>query len=166
VAAISRRRVTAGFLIGVLAVWLADPSRGSLTLGAGVATAGEMLRVWAAGHLEKGREITASGPYAITRHPLYLGSAFIAAGMAIASNRLLVVLIIAAYLTITIGAAIWTEEAHLTEKFGHQYPAYREGDLPRVARRFSLTRVIRNREYRAIGGLALVLAVLAWKAAH
>ena len=39
--------------------------------------AGEALRIWAAGHLEKGREVTASGPYRWTRHPLYLGSTII-----------------------------------------------------------------------------------------
>ena len=35
------------------------------------------------------------------------------------------------YLAITLTAAMRSEEAHLTEKFGAAYPAYREGRAPR-----------------------------------
>ena len=72
--------------------------------------------------------------------------------------------LVVAYLAITLTAAIRTEEAHLTEKFGAAYPAYREGRGAASARRFSLARAMRNREYRAVLGLLLVLLVLAWKA--
>jgi hypothetical protein len=72
--------------------------------------------------------------------------------------------LVAVYLGLTLTAAIRTEEAHLTEKFGHEYPEYRSGRTSDAGRRFSFGRVIRNREYRAIGGLAVVLGLLAWKA--
>ena len=68
-----------------------------------------------------------------------------------------------AYLAITLTAAMRSEEAHLTEKFGAAYPAYREGRAPGGQRRFSLARVIANREYRAVAGLGAVLALLWWK---
>jgi len=45
-----------------------------------VAACGELLRLWAAGHLEKSREVTTSGPYRFTRHPLYMGSTLIGIG--------------------------------------------------------------------------------------
>jgi protein-S-isoprenylcysteine O-methyltransferase Ste14 len=160
---IARRRVAAGFVLGVLAFWLAQPTPRTLAIGTMLAIAGEALRVWAAGHLEKGREVTSSGPYAITRHPLYLGSALIATGIAIASARPLVMVAVGAYLAVTITAAIRTEEAQLTERFGPQYPDYRDGRSPAAARRFSGARVLRNREYRALLGLAVALALLAWK---
>ena len=64
----------------------------------------------------------------------------------------------------TLSAAIATEEAHLTEKFGAAYPAYREGRVAGVSRRFSAARAMRNREYRAVLGLLAVLALLSWKA--
>ncbi len=60
-------------------------------------------------------------------------------------------------------AAIRSEEAHLTEKFGAAYPDYKQGRRRKHPRRFSLERALRNREYRAVGGLLLVLALLAWK---
>jgi len=161
---IARLRVSAGFVLGVVVLWLAKPTPRSLAIGAAVAVLGEAFRVWAAGHLEKGSEVTSSGPYAFTRHPLYVGSSIIGLGFAIASDSLLVASLAAVYLTVALTAAIRTEEAHLTEKFGHAYPAYREGRSPVDGRRFSFERVRRNREYRAVAGLAAVLAILAWKA--
>ena len=160
----ARYRVRLGFVAAAIALWLARPTRQSLVAGAAVAIAGEAIRIWAAGHLEKGREVTASGPYRFTRHPLYLGSAVIGAGFAIASASLLVALVVALYLGVTITAAIRSEERHLTEKFGNAYPEYRDGRAPAAQRRFSLARVMSNREYRAIVGLLAVLALLGWKA--
>jgi hypothetical protein len=160
---IARRRVTIGFAAGAIALWLARPGARSLAAGAAVAIAGEAVRVWASGHLEKGREVTASGPYAFMRHPLYLGSTLIGIGLAIASASAIVAGLVIAYLAITLTAAVRTEEAHLTEKFGAAYPAYREGRAEKERRPFSLARAIRNREYRAVLGLLLVLLVLAWK---
>ena len=160
---IARLRVPLGFLFGALVLWLAAPTPQTLLIGAVIAVAGELVRIWAAGHLEKGREVTSSGPYRLTRHPLYLGSSLIGAGLAVASASVAVATIVAAYLVVTLTAAIRTEEAHLTEKFGASYPDYRAGRMS-VARRFSLERAMRNREYRAAVGVVLVFALLWWKA--
>src|SRR5262245_57490331 len=161
---LARRRVLIGFIAGLAAIFLSQPTRDTLMLGTIVAVAGELIRIWAAGHLEKGREVTASGPYRFTRHPLYLGSTIIGIGLAIASASLVVAMLVALYLVVTLGAAIATEEAHLTEKFGATYPAYREGRVTDARRRFSAARAMRNREYRAVIGLLAVLALLSWKA--
>ena len=134
---IARLRVTVGFIFGVVAIWLAQPTRTSLIAGAVVALLGEAVRVWAAGHLEKGREVTTSGPYRFTRHPLYLGSTLIGVGLGVASAHAVVAFIVIAYLAITVTAAVRTEEAHLTDKFGAAYPAYRAGKTDGVSRRFS-----------------------------
>jgi protein-S-isoprenylcysteine O-methyltransferase Ste14 len=161
---IARLRVTIGFVCGVLAIWLAHPTRASLVAGGAVALVGEAIRLWAAGHLEKGREVTSSGPYAFTRHPLYLGSTVIGIGLGYASANVVVAVMVVAYLAITLTAAVRTEEAHLTDKFGAAYPEYRAGRTDGAPRRFSPARAVRNREYRAVLGLLLVLAVFAWKA--
>jgi protein-S-isoprenylcysteine O-methyltransferase Ste14 len=154
-------RVPLGYAAGAIALWLASPTPRSLTIGALVGTAGEALRIWAAGHLEKGLEVTNTGPYALTRHPLYAGSIVMGAGAAIAANSVAVAALVFAYLAITITAAIRSEEAHLTAKFGTEYPAYRDGRSPSASRRFSLERAVRNKEYRALLGLAVVLLLLA-----
>jgi protein-S-isoprenylcysteine O-methyltransferase Ste14 len=159
----ARYRVRLGFVAAAMAFWLAKPTPRSLVAGAIVTLAGEAVRIWAAGHLEKGREVTASGPYRLSRHPLYVGSSIIGVGFAIASASVPTAIIILAYLAITLSAAIRSEERHLTEKFGAAYPAYRNGAVE-IDRRFSLDRVFRNREHRAVSGMVVALALLAWKA--
>lgn len=163
---IARLRVPIGFAAGVVVLWFADPTGRSLTIGGLVASAGEALRVWAAGHLEKGREVTVSGPYALTRHPLYVGSTIIGIGVSIACASWVVALLVCAYLAITLTAAVRTEEAHLTEKFGEAYPDYRAGRGVTTARTFSFARAMRNREYRAIIGLLVAIALLVLKTWH
>ena len=163
---IARLRVPIGFVSAVLVLWLAHPTARSLAIGTIIAVVGEALRVWAAGHLEKGREVTVSGPYAFTRHPLYVGSTIIGIGLAVGSASGVAGVVIASYLAITLSAAVRTEEAHLTEKFGAAYPEYRAGRGANARREFSFARVMRNREYRAIAGLVIAVAVLAAKAAR
>src|SRR5687768_13636173 len=68
--ALARRRVSLGFVAAIIALVLAQPTWASWRLGLLVALAGEAVRVWAAGHLEKSREVTRSGPYRWMRHPL------------------------------------------------------------------------------------------------
>jgi protein-S-isoprenylcysteine O-methyltransferase Ste14 len=158
---LARWRVPLGYLLGIVALLLASPTRTSLTIGATVGALGEALRIWAAGHLEKGREVTRTGPYAMTRHPLYAGSSIMGLGFAIAAHSVVVGALVALYLGLTIAAAIRSEEAHLTEKFGAAYPEYRDGKGEPAERRFSMARAWRNREYRALLGFAAVLGLLA-----
>ena len=80
VATLARFRVALGFVFGVLVLILARPNRESLTIGMSIAACGEAIRVWAAGHLRKSREVTVSGPYRWVAHPLYVGSAVMGVG--------------------------------------------------------------------------------------
>jgi protein-S-isoprenylcysteine O-methyltransferase Ste14 len=157
---LARRRVSLGFAFAVAVLYFARPTWRSLAAGAAIGVVGEAIRVWAAGHLEKSREVTMSGPYRFTRHPLYVGSSIMGLGVAIASRSLVVAVLMAVYLGATIGAAIRTEEAFLRRQFGDAYDAYAESRGPFVERRFSLRRVWRNREYRAMAGLALFALLL------
>ena len=128
-----------------------------------MASAGECVRVWAAGHLEKGREVTRSGPYRWMRHPLYVGSGILALGIVVASRSPIVAVVAAVYVGSTIPAAIRTEEAFLRRTFGDTYDRYRRSQSPPMARRFSLARARGNREYRAVLGLIAGFALLALK---
>jgi hypothetical protein len=160
---LARWRVPLGFALALAAVALARPTPESLIAGGLVAVLGECLRVWAAGHLEKGREVTKSGPYRFTRHPLYVGSSVMGAGFAVAAGSPIVAGLVVLYLVATLTAAIRSEEAFLRERFGPEYDAYARGATTDAGRRFSTARAIRNREYRAVAGLALLMAVLASK---
>ena len=161
---LSKWRVPLGFVCGAAMLLLARPTMRSLVIGGVVATAGELLRIWAAGHLEKGKEVTRSGPYRFTRHPLYAGSTILGVGAAIASASVLVTAMIALYLASTVISAIRTEEAGMRSAFGEQYDAYVESRAKPVDRSFSLARAIRNKEYRAVAGFVAIATILAAKA--
>jgi protein-S-isoprenylcysteine O-methyltransferase Ste14 len=160
---LARWRVTLGFVFAAVVFWLARPTATTILAGAIVAIGGEAIRIWAAGHVEKSREVTRSGPYRFTRHPLYLGSSIIGIGVAIASGSVIVAGIIVTYLGTTITAAIKAEEAHLREKFGAEYDAYAASVAPPMRRSFSLARALANREHHTIAGLLCAFALLALK---
>ncbi len=161
---LARRRVALGFAFAIAVVYFAQPTMTSLAIGAAVALTGQAIRLWAAGHLEKSREVTTSGPYRFTRHPLYLGSSIMAAGVAIGCRSIVVAVVVCVYMVATIAAAIRSEEAYLRERFGDAYDAYAQSRGPRVSRRFSWKRAWRNKEYRSMTGLALFLAILVARA--
>jgi protein-S-isoprenylcysteine O-methyltransferase Ste14 len=161
---LARRRVALGFVFGAAVVLLARPTWSSLGAGTVVALIGQAVRLWAAGHLEKSREVTTSGPYRFMRHPLYVGSSIMALGVALGCRSAIVALLVGVYMAATITAAIRSEEAFLRERFGDAYDDYAQSRGQRVARRFSWERAWRNKEYRSMTGLVLFLAVLAVRA--
>lgn len=163
-ARLARYRVALGFLTAAATIVLARPTWQTWRVGLIVALAGEVVRMWAAGHLEKGREVTRSGPYRLMRHPLYAGSAVVATGVVIACWSAIVATLVLAYLAVTLTAAIRTEEAFLARTFGDAYDRYRESRDEPMQRRFSVVRAARNREYRAAAGLVAGFALLALKA--
>lgn len=163
IATLARRRVPLGFIAASVALVLARPTWTTWCVGLVVAIAGEAMRLWAAGHLEKGREVTRSGPYRWTRHPLYVGSVVLAIGIVIASRSVAVAIVAAVYMSATLMAAVRTEEAFLRRAFGDTYERYSRSEAAPMSRSFSLARVRRNREYRAVIGLAAGFGFLALK---
>ncbi|MDQ6993845.1 MAG: isoprenylcysteine carboxylmethyltransferase family protein, partial [Mariprofundus sp.] len=81
-----RARIPASILMGVALLYLARPTVQSWMIGLVVITLGEALRIWASGYIHKSAEVTSSGPYAMCRHPLYLGHFIIATGFCIAAD--------------------------------------------------------------------------------
>jgi protein-S-isoprenylcysteine O-methyltransferase Ste14 len=158
---LARRRVSLGFATAVVMLMFARPTWDAWRTGLLIACAGECVRVWAAGHLEKGREVTRSGPYRFLPHPLYAGSVLIAIGVVVASCSVTVAAVASVYMTVTIAAAIRLEEAQLRLAFGATYDDYRASRAEPMVRRFSLERALRNREYRAVVGLIVGFGLLA-----
>ncbi len=122
---LARRRVPLGFVCGGLVLWLSRPTSATLIAGFTIASFGEAIRFWAAGHLHKAREVTLSGPYRWVAHPLYLGSTVMGVGLSVACRSATVAILVALYLGATLMAAIRTEEAFLRRSFGDQYDRYR-----------------------------------------
>jgi protein-S-isoprenylcysteine O-methyltransferase Ste14 len=171
-ALLARLRVALGFVFGALVFVLARPTRTSLVAGAAVACVGEAFRIWAAGHLHKSQEVTASGPYRWTAHPLYVGSSIMGAGLAIMCASASAAALVGVYLVSTLTAAVRSEEAYLRRTFGAQYDLYKRGAAEKRARasqahrRFSAAQAMANREYRAVAGLVVVILLLILKARY
>jgi protein-S-isoprenylcysteine O-methyltransferase Ste14 len=163
-ARLARLRVPLGFAAGILVLVFARPTWPALAIGTIAALMGEAMRIWAAGHVEKSREVTRSGPYRWFRHPLYVGSTVMGVGVAVAGSSVVAAGIIGVYLGATIYAAIRTEEAFLRGRFGSEYDDYCQGRTAAAVRPFNWSRVWRNREYRAVAGMGAVLLILALKA--
>jgi protein-S-isoprenylcysteine O-methyltransferase Ste14 len=166
---LSSSRVTAGYVMGALLVVLARPQPHSLVIGLAVAAVGELIRLWAAGHIEKTLTLATGGPYAHTRNPLYLGSSLLALGAAIGANHPIVVAAVLLYFGVFYPAVIAEESRFLRGKFGEDYEAWaREvpAFLPRLTpggprrSRFAWSRVLRNREWRAALALPLLAGLL------
>lgn len=167
----ARLRVPAGFAAAALLLVLARPGRSSLALGGALALLGLALRAWAAGHLRKNERLTASGPYAYVRNPLYLGSLIAAAGCAVAGASWMAGAAAAIFFAGFYLPVVEEEESHL-EKILPGYRAYRE-QVPRLrprlppyrasSERFSASLYLKNREYQALAAFALVMALLAAK---
>ena len=163
---IARFRVAIGFALGLLVLWLAQPTATTIAVGGAIAAIGEALRVWASGHLNKAREVTSSGPYRWFPHPLYLGSSIMGVGLAVASASAIVLVLILGYLASTLTAAVKSEEAFLRSAFGARYDEYRSGSREASAQGFSLARAKANREYRAVAGLLGAVLLLILKATY
>ena len=163
---IGRLRVTLGFVVAAVAFWFATPSWASLGAGAAIAGVGETVRLWAAGHLRKSQEVTVSGPYRLTRHPLYLGSFIMGIGFVVASANGVVTTVVLGYLAVMFWVAITLEEALLRQKFGSDYDRYARGQIDPTeasSQRYSFSLARDNGEGRTLLGLAASLGLLGLK---
>jgi isoprenylcysteine carboxyl methyltransferase (ICMT) family protein YpbQ len=170
---LARLRVSLGFVCGVFVLLMAAPTARSIAIGISIAAVGELIRVWAAGHLNKAREVTTSGPYRWVAHPLYVGSSVMGVGLAIACASVPVAIVIVMYLTFTMTAAIRSEQAYLRRTFGEQYDLYLSGlaakrlaIASRPQKRFSLALAVANREHRAVAGFIVAVLLLVLKATY
>jgi protein-S-isoprenylcysteine O-methyltransferase Ste14 len=172
-----RWRVRTGYPVAIIFLLLARPTPHSILFGALLAAIGLIIRGGGSGYLRKDRELATAGPYAYTRNPLYLGSAFLAAGFALAGHSWVAGLLVIAYFSIFYYAVMHNEESDLRVRFGAPFDDYAARVplffpwFPRQTNTksdessaFSWAQYNRNREYRAligtVGGLAFLWLIM------
>jgi protein-S-isoprenylcysteine O-methyltransferase Ste14 len=168
---VARLRVPSGFLLVLAFAVLAAPSARSLWMGMPVSMMGLLLRGWAAGHLEKDRELATGGPYRHLRNPLYAGTLLVAAGLVIAAQQVLLAVLFAVVFTLVYLPVIELEEQHLRDIFP-EYAEYAKrvpALVPRLSvedsgQRFRWSLYRRNQEYQALLGFLAGAVFLVWKA--
>ncbi|WP_188825917.1 methyltransferase family protein [Brucella endophytica] len=108
------------------------------TFGIGLIAAAIIGRLWSTLYIggRKNGELVASGPYSITRNPLYLFSAIAAAGAGAQTGSIVVMLAFAACTCIIFAVVIRREEKYLRQTFDEYYDEYCVR-VPRFLPRFS-----------------------------
>lgn len=159
-------RVPIGFVIAAAVLYFAEPSLLSVSIGLPFALLGAMFRALAAGVIKKDATLATSGVYALTRNPLYFGSALLTAGFAIMSASWIAAALLIVPFAVIYPTVILREEEHLQGLFPEEFRLYREqvpAFFPRVTfrfpRSFAFSQYLANREYNTALGLAAALFV-------
>lgn len=151
------------------------------TAGLLIAVFGEIIRIWAAGNLNKTAVLATGGPYAMTRNPLYVGSFLMAAGFCVIATNpqhwlhtaLLWLVVVAGFLTVY-RIQVESEEKHLAGVFGDDYASYIKNVPPYFPKLACLSQALRssaftwekfsrNREWNASLGLVGTALLMAAK---
>jgi len=168
-----RARIPASALMAAAIVVLSRPGYESWLTGLLVIIPGELLRIWASGHIHKMAEVTRTGPYAMCRHPLYLGHLIIATGFCIIADSMLAFIIVTISFFIIYMPTWKNEEKHLIELFGDTYIEFMRTTpalLPRWHSQlfdgsFDWEMVKKHREWNHVAALAagaLFMVALGW----
>jgi len=120
-----RFRQASGAAFGVCLIVLARPAGWGALIGLGLIIVGALLRLWAAGHVLKGRRLATHGPYAFVRHPQYLGNTLVAIGLCLASGHVEAIVIWGAIFYLLYVPAIRREDAKLAKRFGAEWIEWR-----------------------------------------
>jgi protein-S-isoprenylcysteine O-methyltransferase Ste14 len=172
-----RWRVRLGYPLAIAVLYFARPQPRSILYGALVGLVGLALRAWAAGYLHKQEVLTVTGPYAYTRNPLYLGSAVLALGVAIATHSWISSFLLAIYFTVFYSIVMRREEKELHLRHAENFDRYAAAVplfFPRLspaklsvngAGIFSPIQYKKNHEWQAAVGflLLLIVLVLIWR---
>ncbi len=160
-------RISISVVFAIALLVFVRPSLASLLWSIPFIVAGELLRLWASGHIHKSKHVTQTGPYAICRHPLYLGHLLITIGFLVAANNIWIALAGVLVFWLIFDTTMGNEENYLTDLFGEEYNEYRK-KVPQLLPRWSkdaLTGghdwalVKQHREMNNIWGIIAALAI-------
>ncbi len=170
---LSRLRVRSGLIAALAVLVLCRPSWTSIWIGLLISFLGLAVRAWAAGHLNKEKELAVSGPYRYSRNPLYLGNLIIGLGITAGSRSWWVAGVFAVYFALFYPLVIRRERDRMKELFAEQYENYRSRVpsffpslfRPRFPsrRKFNWQLYKKNKEYRALAGIVFFWVFLAVK---
>jgi protein-S-isoprenylcysteine O-methyltransferase Ste14 len=169
----ARWRVPLGFILSAAYLIFSRPTAALWLAGGAVALMGIAIRAYAAGHLAKNQSLATSGPYACTRNPLYLGSACVGGGFALAGGSWILGLALVVLFAAVYWPVIRREEEFLRKEFVDVYERYAQS-VPLLIPRFRCSaggatfqwkQYQKNREYEALlgylGGM-IFLALKIW----
>lgn len=128
-----------GLVLVAACAYYARPDAGLVAVGLLIALVGQVLRVYAAGFIFKNHELATRGPYALVRHPLYLGNILILGGFGLASANLYIWALLLVFFLVWYPAAIAYEDKKLERLFENQWRDWRNDTHALVPRSFRLS---------------------------
>lgn len=154
-------------VLGVVLFMFSKPTSATLLYGIFPVLIGQCIRIWSSGYIHKNQILTVTGPYSLSRNPLYVGSFVLGTGFMVAMGVVWIAAVFLFFYSCVYWFTIRWEENKLARKFPDGWedykeavprflpfsslPVYRPGD-------FNWAQVIKNREL--LNGL-VVLAVYA-----
>lgn len=113
-----------GLLLVAVCAYFARPASPLVMIGLAMAVFGQIFRIYAAGFIHKNKQLASTGPYALVRHPLYLGNFLILIGFALAANNMYVWIGVIIFFLIWYPAAISYEDSKLESIFEDEWRAW------------------------------------------
>ncbi len=110
-----------GLLLVAVCAYFARPDTGTVAAGLALVVVGQVFRIYAAGFIFKNTQLASNGPYALVRHPLYLGNILILAGFTLAAANLYVAAGVIVFFLIWYPAAITYEDNKLERLFEDEW---------------------------------------------
>jgi protein-S-isoprenylcysteine O-methyltransferase Ste14 len=165
-------RIILSAMVGVLLYVFAKPTVLTIMAGCPIILIGECIRIWSSGYITKNKILVQDGPYAFTRHPLYLGNFIIGLGFAIMGAKVSLVVLYLITFTLIYLSTIAEEEESLRDRFGQEFSKYAR-QVPRFVpgptgathsqREFQWDRVMGHREYKTWLAIGIFLVLMIFK---
>lgn len=112
-------------IIVFLLIIFSQPQLPLFLIGGGIVVFGELIRLWAAGHLHKDSSLTTSGPYAYLKNPLYLGTLIVMIGACFCANNFIILAFgLVVFFIQYLPYKLRKEENRLEKIFGQEYTDY------------------------------------------
>ncbi|PIP39270.1 hypothetical protein CO110_05705 [Candidatus Desantisbacteria bacterium CG_4_9_14_3_um_filter_40_11] len=129
---------------------------------------GNGLRSWAAGVINKGESLANTGPYCLTRHPLYVGSFLLAIGFCTIIGDQVNIWAVLGVALILYFPTIQKEESYLSGRFKEEWIEYIKHTAILFPKRISLDlrsnwslgQWLHNKEYNAFISSVIALVIL------
>jgi protein-S-isoprenylcysteine O-methyltransferase Ste14 len=128
-----------GLLLVAVCAQFAQPDSGTVAIGLAMAVFGQIFRIYAAGYIFKNKQLASTGPYALVRHPLYLGNFLILVGFTIASANVYVTIGVVLFFLIWYPAAIAYEDSKLENIFEDEWREWSKNIRAIIPGRFHLS---------------------------
>lgn len=110
-----------GLLLVAVCANFAAPDSGTVVIGLAMVVVGQAFRIYAAGFIFKNKQLASTGPYALVRHPLYLGNFLILIGFTLAGANLYVAVAVFIFFLVWYPAAIAYEDNKLEDIFADEW---------------------------------------------